>query len=429
MPSNTDYIMQGFQGLSAVPGAINAGKQYDATYGQASPEENELFEMRKKFVMQGGDGNIFDAIVKGKDPNQAADEAWAGKRPPGGQPPQAPMQQQQQPMPMQGSPQPQGVPMMSAQNAPPQPFYGGGGLGAPAQTAPPPPSNEPVPYEPSGMVDLARGNRMGGGMSDMRPPSQPASEREPRTRDSMARMNSMMNDMETSRVRQSMAFRNTQPRAGPLTFAERLALQDDKQAGDLDRDRAKAEDASEQLIRTLDSKKDLAALARALAEQRLGFDQQQWEEKLDYWNRLMEKRDGWEKIKQLGSADKRALDYFLGVVSAFGKVTAAPPFQKENIQSIKDLIPPNAPAIRDAAGKTLEGQLGGPPSAPPSFERESGSTMENGPQPVAPIPAPPAAPTPAPKKKLSPVQQQTADWIKKNPKDPRVPALRAKFGL
>ncbi len=391
MPSNTDYIMQGFQGLGALPGAVSQVKQYDATYGQASPEENQIFEMRKRFVMQGGDGNVFDRILRGEDPSALADEHHASRRPPGGQAPQAPVQQT---MPMQGapSPAPQGPPMMSAQNAPPQPFYGGGGLGAPAQpmqqAAPPPPSNEPLPYEPSGMVDLARGNRMGGGMGDMRPTvSQSAPPPEPRTRDSMARMNGMLNDVENSRLRQSMAIRNTTPRPSKLdpNDPEVLRMKADLK---METDQAK-ENAyvSGRLAASLESKEKLAAVAKELADRKLGLDEKQWTEKLEYWKSLLKMRDGWERIKQESGGDDRALRLVLGLINAEARAVTAPPFDDPGVQAIKDRVPGNVGAIGRDAAKTLKGQLGGSPTKPASTETTRSSSSVSGPQP-SPKPTP-----------------------------------------
>ena len=377
MPSNTDYIMQGFQGLSALPGAVAQTKQYDATYGQATDEENQIFEMRKRFVAQGGDPTVFERILKGEDPSALADETYARRAPPGGRPAAGPA-----PQPMQ-------------QPAAPAPV--GGGLGAAVTpgweggrnvSVPVPREHfapeQPTPYEPSGMVDLARGNRMGGGLSDTRPAMGEPRPQEPRTRDSIARMSSMLNDVESSRLRQSQAIRNTMPRPSRIdpNDPEVLRMKADLK---MEVDQAK-EDAyvGGRLAATLASKEKLAELSRALAEAKLGLDEKQWAEKLEYWKSLLAKRDVWEQIKSEGRGDDRALRLILGLINAEAKAVAAPPFQKEAVQDIRNRIPPNVKNITEKAGKTLEGQMGSPPAAPPKRDGARGASSVKGPQPKKP---------------------------------------------
>lgn len=373
MPSNTDYITQGFQGLSALPGAVAQTKQYDATYGRATDEENQVFEMRKQFVAQGGDPAVFERILKGEDPSALADETYARRAPPGGRPASGPGPQPMSPAPSGGG--------LGAAVTPG--WEGGRNVSVPVPRehfAP----EQPTPYEPSGMVDLARGDRMGRGLSDTRPAMGPPRPQEPRTRDSIARMSSLLNDVESSRLRQSQAIRNTTPRPSKIDPNDPDVL---RMKADLkmEVDQAK-EDAyvGGRLAATLASKEKLAGLARALAEQKLGLDEKQWAEKLEYWKSLLTKRDGWEQIKSEGRGDDRALRLILGLINAEAKVVAAPPFNREAVKTIQGRIPGNVKDITGAAGKTLEGQMGSPPAAPPKRDGARGSSSVKGPQPKKP---------------------------------------------
>lgn len=218
---------------------------------------------------------------------------------------------------------------------------------------------------------------MGGGLSDTRPAMGPPRPQQPRTRDSIARMNSMLNDVESSRLRQSTAFKNMNPKLDP-NDPDVLRMKADLRK---EVDQAK-EDAyvGGRLATALASKEKLAGVARALAEAKLGLDEKQWNEKLAYWKSLLEKRDGWERIKQESGGDDRALRLVLGLIAAEARAVTAPPFDDPGVQAIKDRVPPNIGAVGRDAAKTLKGQLTGAPTKPSARETTRGSTTTKGPQ-------------------------------------------------
>lgn len=339
MASDLDLIMGGYGSLGQLPTAVAQTKQYNAQYGNASPEEMQASEVLKRIAM----GEDPAAIAKDHATRKFGGQGGLGGAPLGGAVPSLASGRVQSPV------SPGAAQGLGSAGSVVGPMAG-------QYVSPPSPAMEEVmaastPY---------RGDVQSRGVMDLQPAmSRQSVQQTPKTRDELARLNDVYGRI--SKERQINAT---------ITKAERPPQQRDymaeleyKRGTELIKEEARAKNMAERLNKTLTSREGIASMSRALKEAGLEFDRDKWDENLRYLYAALQSREGIARIHESGSAEGRALKYVLGITGSLsGLYSRNPAFfaGKDAKEFAKGLQFSQEVQTRlnDIAGEAAIGELG-----------------------------------------------------------------------